>query len=139
VEQATFLEDSLEFILKGRKSATAAEVERFESLMTPFRLDQPDQSNRTPTKTTPSNYVKPILASTKPSAVKRSSTPPVRNAAVNKNPVRQTTPSTTPAAKTKPTATNPQHLPKLLLPALNRKTKRSHLPRRQNLHQTRGM
>ena len=55
VEQATFLEDALELILKGRKSASPAELQGFDNIKTRFRADNKPATLTQPERPHPSD------------------------------------------------------------------------------------
>ena len=117
VEQATFVEDNLELILKGRKSATADELRGFDSIKTVFRVEnnppaptiQPPQSDSPagPLPSTPSTPLEPSVPSTP------QTTPNNHNKEVipepNKliQPIAQPTPGSNTGRNPKP-ASNPQ-------------------------------
>ncbi len=120
VEQATFLEESLELILKGRMSATAAELNKFDTMKTPFRGDQaiPTPPHPTPIQPTPTN---PTPAN--PTPAQPTPVAPQPKPSVSENPIKppqQKKPTTSvvipPKRLTTPTQTvkNPIKVPTLV-------------------------
>jgi hypothetical protein len=104
VEQATFLEDSLELVLKGRKSATAAEVQGFDKIKTPFKVEQP--SPATPPKIQPASKVSLNPSNPINQPNQTTSPPPVKSGNFGE-PTRQANPQQPPMDTAK-TATNPK-------------------------------